>query len=65
MCSPAPNAFLYSTGVIFTNLDNTVNYDFKGKLPFSWPSVYSDNPLNYEDQNYQPKYEYGFGLSYK
>ena len=51
--------------VIFTNLDNTVNYDFKGKLPFSWPSVYSDNPLNYEDQNYQPKYEYGFGLSYK
>ena len=51
--------------VIFTNFDNTVNYDFKGKLPFSWPSVYSDNPLNYDDQNYQPKYEYGFGLSYK
>jgi len=51
--------------VIFTNLDNTVNYDFKGKLPFSWPSIYSDNPLNYEDQNYQPRYEYGFGLSYK
>ena len=51
--------------VIFTNLDNSVNYDFKGKLPFSWPSISSSNPLNYGDQNYQPKYEYGFGLSYK
>ena len=51
--------------VIFSNLDNSVNHDFKGKLPYSWPSVSSSNPLNYGDQNYQPKYEYGFGLSYK
>ena len=52
-------AFIENLGMedISSNLDNSVNHDFKGKLPYSWPSVSSSNPLNYGDQNYQPKYE--------
>ena len=51
--------------VIFSNLDGSINYDFKGKLSFSWPSISSNNPLNYNDKNYSPKFEYGYGLTYK
>ena len=51
--------------VIFSNPDGSINYDFKGKLSFSWPSTSSDNPLNFNDKNYSPKFEYGFGLRYK
>ena len=50
--------------VIFSNLDGSINYDFKGKLSFSWPSTSSDNPLNFNDKNYSPKFEYGYGLTY-
>ena len=51
--------------VIFSNLDGSINYDFKGKLSFSWPSTSSNNPLNFNDKNYSPKFEYGYGLTYK
>ena len=51
--------------VIFSNLDGSINYDFNGKLSFSWPSISSNNPLNYNDKNYSPKFEYGYGLTYK
>ena len=50
--------------VIFTE-NNNINYDFAGKLPFSWPSKKSRNPLNIGDQEYFPLYEYGYGLTYK
>ena len=50
--------------VIFTE-NNNINYDFAGKLPFSWPSKKSGNPLNIGDQEYFPLYEYGYGLTYK
>ena len=50
--------------VIFTE-NNNINYDFAGKLPFSWPSKKSSNPLNIGDQEYFPLYEYGYGLTYK
>ena len=51
--------------VIFSNKDNSINYDFKGKLSFSWPSKTSTNPLNISDTGYDPLFEYGYGLSYK
>ena len=51
--------------VIFSNLDGSVNYDFNGKLSFSWPDTDSSNPLNLGDKNYSPKFEYGYGLKYK
>lgn len=50
--------------VIFKNKDNTINYDFVGKLPFSWPSSESSNPLNFYDVSYEPLFEYGYGLTY-
>jgi beta-glucosidase len=50
--------------VIFSKLDNTINHDFKGKLSFSWPSITSPNPLNKNDKNYLPLFNYGFGLTY-
>ena len=51
--------------VIFTKKDNSINFDFKGKLPFSWPSEASINPLNFYQNNYTPLYEYGYGLTYQ
>ena len=51
--------------VIFTLKDNSINYDFKGKLPYSWPSNLSINPLNIGDKEYNPLFEYGYGLSYQ
>ena len=51
--------------VIFSNLDGSINYDFNGKLSFSWPDTDSSNPLNLGDKNYSPKFKYGYGLKYK
>ena len=51
--------------VIFSNIDGSINYDFNGKLSFSWPSETSKNPLNKKDKYYNPLYEYGYGLTYK
>jgi beta-glucosidase len=50
--------------VVLTKADGTVNYDIKGKLPFSWPASPSQSPLNVGDANYQPQFAYGFGLTY-
>jgi len=50
--------------VIFSKIDNTVNYDFRGKLSFSWPSKSSNNPLNKGDNEYSPLFNYGYGLRY-
>ena len=50
---------------IFSNKNNSINYDFTGKLPYSWPSRLSINPLNVGAKNYNPLFEYGYGLSYQ
>ena len=41
------------------------DYDFKGKLSQSWPASISQEPINWGDQNYNPLFPYGFGLTYK
>ena len=41
------------------------NYDFSGKLSYSWPAKLSLDPLNRNDANYEPLFPYGFGLSYQ
>ncbi len=49
--------------VLLTDIDNKVQYDFKGKLSFSWPN----SPIqiaNRFDDDYQPLFPYGFGLHY-
>jgi beta-glucosidase len=39
-------------------------YDFSGKLGFSWPRDASQIPINVGDPDYEPLYPYGFGLTY-
>ena len=39
-------------------------YDFEGRLSFSWPKNATDN-FNRGDADYTPRFEYGFGLNYR
>lgn len=39
------------------------DFDFQGKLPFSWPKE-AKAELNVGDQNYDPLFPFGFGLNY-
>lgn len=54
----------YATDVLFAGKDGKAAYDFKGKLPYSWPRTAIQTPLNYDDENYDPLFAYGYGLSY-
>ena len=49
----------------FTNKKGNIEYDFKGKLSFSWPKYASHFVLNRFDKPYDPLFAYGFGLTYK
>ena len=40
------------------------DYDFKGKLGFTWPGSADQIPINVGDPDYDPLFEYGFGLGY-
>ena len=40
------------------------DHGFSGKLGFSWPRRAEQIPINVGDENYDPLYAYGFGLSY-
>ena len=39
------------------------DYDFSGKLSFSWPQL-SQPKVNKGDKNYNPLFPYGFGLKH-
>jgi beta-glucosidase len=41
------------------------DFDFTGKLSFSWPSSAAAGPVNVGDTSYLPLFEYGYGLSLK
>ena len=41
------------------------DYNFKGKLPISWPRNMEQLPINIGDSNYDPLFKFGFGLNYK
>ena len=41
------------------------NYDFTGKLPFSWPKNTFQANLNYYDATSDPLFTYGYGLTYE
>lgn len=49
--------------VLFTKKDGSVNYDFKGKLPFAWPRT----PLKFNSEGAPeaPLFDYGYGLTYQ
>ncbi|MBT3992672.1 MAG: glycoside hydrolase family 3 protein [Gammaproteobacteria bacterium] len=50
--------------VIFKSKEIEKDYDFIGKLAYSWPSSIEQSPLNYDDTNYSPLFELGYGLNY-
>ncbi len=50
--------------VLVAGADGKAAYDFKGKLTFSWPKSSQDVELNYDDEDYDPLFAYGYGLSY-
>ena len=50
--------------VLFKTQDGEVKHDFKGTLSFSWPRSLDQNVLNVGDDNYDPLFPFGYGLSY-
>jgi beta-glucosidase len=50
--------------VLIAKADGTPNVDFKGKLSFSWPKNPLQEILNPHHDNYDPMFEYGYGLTY-
>jgi beta-glucosidase len=51
--------------LLFTDVSGAINYDFSGKLSFSWPEQADQQLLNRNDDIYLPLFPYGFGLSYQ
>ncbi|HSK63618.1 MAG TPA: glycoside hydrolase family 3 N-terminal domain-containing protein [Pyrinomonadaceae bacterium] len=40
------------------------DFNFKGKLSFSWPRSMDQIPINVGDADYDPLFKYGYGLKY-
>lgn len=51
--------------MLFRNADDTVAYDFRGRLSYSWPRAPNQTPLNVGDRDYDPLFAFGYGLSYR
>lgn len=51
--------------VLFRNDTGGVNYDFTGKLSYSWPRTAVQTPLNKGDEDYDPLFALGYGLTYQ
>jgi beta-glucosidase len=51
--------------VIFRSPNGSVNHDFTGKLPFSWPRSACQTTVNVGDPDYHPQFALGYGLSYR
>ncbi|MBQ4833166.1 glycoside hydrolase family 3 C-terminal domain-containing protein [Pseudoalteromonas sp. MMG010] len=50
--------------VLLKTADEKVQYDFTGKLSFSWPKTATQTTVNKGDADYAPLLPYGFGLTY-
>lgn len=50
--------------VILSKANGDVNFDFTGKLSFSWPKYDNQYVLNIHDADYAPLFPYNYGLSY-
>jgi beta-glucosidase len=50
--------------VLFRKKDGSANFDFTGKLSFSWPRDATGTPLNVNKEPYDPLFPFGFGLTY-
>ncbi len=50
--------------LLFANAQGQPRYDFTGKLSYSWPATAAQAEVNVGDDNYNPLFAYGYGLSY-
>ncbi|HEX3653163.1 MAG TPA: glycoside hydrolase family 3 protein [Rhizomicrobium sp.] len=50
--------------LLFRKPDGTIQYDFRGRLSFSWPRSPDQTPLNVGDASYNPLFPFGYGLDY-
>jgi len=50
--------------VLFRKRDGAVNYDFTGKLSYSWPRDAAAAPLNVNKEPYDPLFPLGYGMTY-
>lgn len=50
--------------VLLRRADGHVQFDFRGKLPYSWPRTAVQTPINVGDKHYDPQFAYGYGLTY-
>ncbi|MCU0456285.1 MAG: glycoside hydrolase family 3 C-terminal domain-containing protein [Bacteroidales bacterium] len=41
------------------------DYEFTGKLSYTWPASIDQEPINFGDEDYDPLFPYGFGLTMK
>ncbi|MBE0380358.1 glycoside hydrolase family 3 protein [Pseudoalteromonas prydzensis] len=51
--------------VLLTDSQGKTQYDFTGKLSFSWPKYDDQYTLNLNDADYEPLFAYGYGLTYQ
>ncbi|MFN4291878.1 MAG: glycoside hydrolase family 3 N-terminal domain-containing protein [Permianibacter sp.] len=51
--------------LLLQQADGRSQYDFTGKLSFSWPNDATGKELNIGDADYQPLFAYGYGLNYQ
>lgn len=51
--------------VLFESLNGSPSYDFSGRLSYSWPKFHHQSVLNKEDEDYDPLFKIGYGLSLK
>ena len=50
--------------LLFRKPDGAAQYDFRGRLSFSWPRSPDQTPLNIGDAGYNPLFAFGYGLDY-
>ncbi|MFC3034379.1 glycoside hydrolase family 3 N-terminal domain-containing protein [Pseudoalteromonas fenneropenaei] len=51
--------------LLLTDENGDTQFDFTGKLSFSWPKYDAQYNLNLGDKHYDPLFAYGYGLTYK
>lgn len=50
--------------VLFRSARGDIQYDFTGRLSYSWPRRADQDALNRYDESYDPLFAYGYGLTY-
>ncbi len=51
--------------LLIAGADGEPRFDFRGRLPFSWPGSPDQALNNIGDEPYEPAYPFGFGLRYE